>query len=191
MTFAHRMTAMGLAAMLSLAVGASAWSQGAGQNPAGKPGGEKLTDQEFTKKASETDVAEIGLGQLAAQKASSPQVKQFGQKMVEDHTMSRKMLAQIAASKNLPVVNEMDAKHKELYDKLQGLQGAQFDQVYMKNMVAGHEKAIKLYQQQAQHGSDPALKDFAAKSLPTLNQHYQHAQQIAKALNGGDAKQPR
>src|SRR5947207_611368 len=76
-------------------------------------------------------VGEVQLGQLAAQKAQSDEVKQFGQRMVSDHSKANDKLKQVATQKNINLPTEMDSSSKREYDKLQKLSGAQFDREYV------------------------------------------------------------
>jgi len=147
--------------------------------------GEGSGDQHFVTKASQIDLAEVNLGRVGAQNASNPSVRQFGQKMVQDHTMSSAQLNQIANRKRLQPASRMDDEHQKLMDKLFGVRGPQFDQEYMKHMVMGHQKAVELYQHAAQNSQDDELKQFAAKTLPIVQQHLQMAQQISQSLGGG------
>jgi putative membrane protein len=136
-------------------------------------------DKTFVTEAASGGLAEVQLGQLAAQKASSPQVKQFAQRMVTDHTQANQELMRLGKSENLNLPTQLDTKHKSEMDRLSTMSGNAFDAAYMQHMVQDHEKAVADFQKQAQSGSDPALKAFAQKQLPTLQQHLQMAQASA------------
>jgi putative membrane protein len=141
-------------------------------------------DAEFAFKASAMDLAEINLGQLATQRAASAAVKAYGQQMVEDHTKSSTELLKIASDKGLKVAKKMDKKHAALAEELSSLNGEQFDKAYMMHMLMDHKKALALFQQQAQNGTDAELKAFAAKGVPIIEDHLKKAQQ----LSGGKGK---
>jgi putative membrane protein len=100
--------------------------------------------QQFVEKASIVNMAEIQLGQLAVERAQDPQVKQFAQTMIDDHTKAQEQLKTVAGSQNLPIPSALDSKHQKLHDKLAKLQGAEFDRAYMDAMVDGHKDAEKL-----------------------------------------------
>jgi putative membrane protein len=100
--------------------------------------------QRFVEKASLVNMAEIQLGQLAVERAQDPQVKQFAQTMIDDHTKAQEQLKNVASSQNIPVPSSIDSKHQKLHDKLAKLQGAEFDRAYMDAMVDGHKDAEKL-----------------------------------------------
>jgi len=133
-------------------------------------------DKEFLSGAAQGGLAEVELGQLALQKGTSPQVKQFAQRMVTDHTQANSELMQLGKSQNLNLSAAVDAKHKSDLERLRGMSGTAFDTTYMQHMVQDHQKDVADFEKQAQSGSDPALKSFAQKYLPVLPQHLQMAQ---------------
>ena len=67
-------------------------------------------------------------------------------------------------------------------DKLAQLSGADFDKEYMSAMVKDHEEDVKDFETQANGGSDPDIKNFAAKTLPTLKNHLQMARDTANKV---------
>jgi putative membrane protein len=136
-------------------------------------------DKIFATDAAQGGVAEVEMGQLALQKGTSPQVKQFAQRMVTDHTQANQELMQLAKSQNLDLPAQVDSKHKSDMDRLRGMSGTAFDTAYMQHMLQDHQKDLAEFQKQAQSGSDPGLKSFAAKYLPVLQQHLQMAQSTA------------
>jgi len=149
---------------------------------------EGLTDQQFVMLASAMDVAEIKLGKIALKNASRPEVKQFAEKMIADHTKSSKELLSIVNKKAgmYKPATTMDPKHEAAAAKLAMLKGAAFDRAYMKQMVADHKEMVALFQGQADNGKDEDLKAFAEKYLPGVQKHYKMAQQIAAKLKDKD-----
>jgi putative membrane protein len=137
-------------------------------------------DKTFAMTAAQSGLAEVQAGQLASQRATSPQVKQYGQKLVTDHTQANDQLQQIAQQNNLTLPTQPSATEQSQDKRLTGLTGSAFDSAFVGGEVRDHEQAIALFQREAQSGRDPALKDFAQKSLPMLRQHLQ----IALSLNG-------
>jgi putative membrane protein len=136
-------------------------------------------DKTFATEAAHGGLAEVQMGQLALQKASSPQVKEFAQRMVRDHTQANQDLMQLGKSENLTLPTQLDAKHKSEMDRLSAMSGNAFDAAYMQHMVQDHKKTVADFQKQAQSGSDPALKSFAQKYLPIIQQHLQMAETSA------------
>ncbi|MEP6947085.1 MAG: DUF4142 domain-containing protein [Acidobacteriota bacterium] len=125
----------------------------------------------FLAEAAQGGMAEVELGKLAEQKGQSPEVKKFGQMMVTDHTAANNELKVVAGKKNMPVPADIGAKHKSSMDSLSKLSGADFDKQYVDMMVDDHEEDVAAFEKQADSSSDPDVKAFAAKTLPTLKKH--------------------
>ena len=142
------------------------------------------SDRVFVSKAAMGGMGEVELGKLAQQKASNDQVKQFGAKMVEDHTKANDELKQIASSKGIDVPATVDRKSQSEMNQMQKLSGASFDRAYMRHMVADHKKDIADFKKEANGGRDAELKGFASKTLPTLQEHLQMAQAANAAVSG-------
>ena len=142
-------------------------------------------DQTFLTKAIEGNLAEIEMGKLAQQKAASDQVKQFGSRMVDDHSKANDELKQVASGKGMTLPTDLDAAHKAKMAKMQKLSGAAFDRAYMDEMLADHKKDVSEFQKEASSGKDSDIKGFASKTLPTLQDHLKMAQDTHAAVKGG------
>jgi putative membrane protein len=138
----------------------------------------KSTDVKFAQKAAQGGMAEVQLGQMAAQKGTNADVKAFGQQMVDDHTKANDDLKSVAAKENMTLPSGLSAKDQALQSKLQNLSGEQFDRAYMKAMVKDHEEDVKEFQKEANDGKDPQIKDFASRTLPVLQGHLDKAKSV-------------
>lgn len=136
------------------------------------------SDTKFVRQAAEGGMAEVALGQLAAQKASSDDVKKFGQRMVDDHSKANDQLKQIASEKNIDLPRDLSMKDKATKARLEKLSGSEFDQAYMSDMVKDHRKDISDFRQESTSGEDPDVKRFATQTLPTLKSHLKQAESI-------------
>ena len=139
-------------------------------------------DRDFLMDTAMDGLLEVELGRLAAQQGASDAVKQFGQKMVDDHTQANTELTTLATSKGITLPTSIDDKHRQDVTKLSAMQGADFDRAYSKMMLKDHEKAVSNFEKQSQRGSDPDVKAFAAKTLPTLQEHLT----MVRALPGNE-----
>lgn len=150
-------------------------------NMAGTSSGHKLTtaDRQFVKKAAQGGMAEVELGQLATEKAASPEVKQFGQRMVDDHTKANDQLKQVASDEGVTVPDKLDAKDAVTKARLEKLSGKAFDRAYMHDMVLDHTKDVSDFRMESKNATDPAVKNFAKETLPTLESHLKEAKSIA------------
>ena len=135
-------------------------------------------DKEWVTKAGMAGLAEVQMGNLALQKASSAGVKAFAQRMVTDHSKGNTELQEFATAKGLALPAELDDEHKGALDHLAGLSGAEFDKAYMQHMVSDHEKAVALFTAGSTSATDNDLKAWAGKTLPALREHLQLAQAV-------------
>ncbi len=126
------------------------------------------SDKKFIEKAAVGGMAEVQFGKLAADKASSDEVKKFGQKMVDDHSKADDQLKQVATSKGVTLPTSLDKSTQREMDKLSKLSGADFDREYMKTMVSDHKKDVSEFKSEASKAKDPDVKQFASSTLPTL-----------------------
>ncbi len=136
-------------------------------------------DKRFIEEAARGGMAEVALGQLAAQKATSPDVKSFAQMMVDDHSKANDELKSIAAQKGVTLPSDLGAKEKAEQSRLEKLSGAEFDRAYVRAMVRDHKKDVAQFERESKSGRDPAVKDFASKTLSKLQTHLQHAESLA------------
>jgi putative membrane protein len=137
-------------------------------------------DQTFAKQAMGDGLAEVQLGKLAVERAASPDVKQFGQRMVDDHGKANRELMALAKRKGIKVPTAPDRKHRQTAARLATLHGVAFDRAYIQQMVQDHAADVKRFRTQAQEGTDPELKRFAAATLSTLETHLDMARSLAK-----------
>jgi len=139
----------------------------------------KSPDQAFVLKAAKGGMAEVAMGNIAKQNGKSDAVKQFGDKMVTDHSQANDQLKQLAQQKGITLPSGPSAKDKRTSKMLQSKQGADFDKAYIDDMVKDHETDVAEFREEAQNGKDPEVKAWAQKTLPTLEQHLANVKEIA------------
>ena len=164
-----------LFAVLALTLGFGAYA--ADKDKKGK-GGLSGDDREFVEKALMDGATEVELGKLAQGKAASDAVKQFGRRMVTDHSKAGEELKGIASK--VGYTPKHDGPDQKMVKKLSDKSGAAFDREYADMMVEDHEKAVKLFRRQADKGDNGELKQFASKTLPTLEEHLKMARDLKK-----------
>jgi putative membrane protein len=126
-------------------------------------------------------MAEVEMGRLAAQKATDERVKQFGQKMVDDHSKANDELKEVAGQQKIDIPVSLDSKHQATIDRLNKLSGRAFDRAYVREMVKDHNEDVKEFQKESQNGQDSAVRGFASKTLPTLQEHQRMILDINKS----------
>lgn len=137
----------------------------------------------FVEKAAQGGMAEVELGRLALLKSRDETVREFAQRMVNDHGKANAELATIAKTTGLEPPKNLDAEHQAQVKTLRAKEGADFDRAYSEHMNMDHSKAISLFESGAKSG-DAELAGFAKKTLPTLQEH----KMMAKKLPVGTEK---
>jgi putative membrane protein len=145
---------------------------------------QQFGEQAFVSKALEGSDAEVQLGQLAQQKSQSNDVKQFAQKMVEDHSaLNEKLLKPVAKQLGVPEPKGPSKKDKKLIAKLDGLSGPEFDTEYITAMVKDHQQDLKSFKDEAEMAQDLNVKSAAQQGAGLISAHLQMIEQIAQNHN--------
>jgi len=142
-----------------------------------------MQDKAFVKKALEGGMAEVQLGQLAAEKGSSDDVKQFGQTMVTDHTKLGDQMKVVAAQLGVNPPASVSKKDKELMAKLQNLSGPEFDKAYIMAMVKDHKKDAEDFKSEVQQSQNPAVQQVAQQGEQVIDNHLDMIDKIAESHN--------
>jgi putative membrane protein len=173
--------------------GQSRQGQGGTTNQAGGRSATAVAsaDRRFMTDAAEAGLAEVSMGRLALERAANADVKQFAQRMVDDHTNANNELMQIAQAKGVTLPTQPDAKHRSMMTKMEKLSGEAFDREYMRAQLKEHDKVSKMFERQSQRGNDADAKAFAAKQLPVLHEHHQMAENAGAKVGVTMAKSGR
>jgi putative membrane protein len=168
---------VGLALMLSSGVLLAADTEG-------QRGQLTSSDFKFVTDAKRGGMEEVQLGELAKQKAANPAVREFGERMITDHQKANEQLKDIVQKKGALVPASLSHHETSRLERLQKLSGAEFDKAYISDMVSDHKTDVKEFEKATKNLSDPELKAFAEKTLPTLQEHLRQAQELEAQLKG-------
>ena len=141
-------------------------------------------DKTFAEKAASAGIAEVAITRLVIDKATSADVKKLGEHLYKDHTETNQELAKLATLKGITLPAEPDQEKKREIEKVAALTSAELDRTVLDNLAQSHRESIELFEREANEGSDPELKAFAAKTLPTLREHLQMVES-GRAGSGG------
>jgi len=150
--------------------------------PALAAGKKAPSEKAFVKDAASGGMMEVQLGQMAQQKGMSQDVKDFGKRMETDHGKANDELNGIISKKQMKMPSKLYAKHQKTVDKFTNLSGAEFDKEYAREMVKDHTKDVKKFKKMSKTVKDPELKAWVDRTLPVLEQHLQHAKDMAQKL---------
>src|SRR5690554_628894 len=146
------------------------------------PNQPNTADVLFAGLLTEGGLAEVELGQLAADMAAASSVQDFAARMINDHTDANETLADLAAESDISLPDAPNPHHMDVQARLEALDGAAFDLDYMRTQVAEHQKAVTLLVWEIGSGQDAELQQFAAATLPTVLAHLELARQIVADL---------
>ena len=147
------------------------------------PNGASPSDMAFVKKALQGSMAEVQVAQVALQKSSNEQVKQFAQRMVDDHTKMIEDMKPVAQQLGVKIPDGPDKKQKAMMAKLQALSGDEFDKAYVQAMVKDHKEDDAEFKTEISSGQSQVVKDAATKGDPLIESHLQVIEGIAKGKN--------
>jgi putative membrane protein len=164
---------------LGLAVAVCApWQQSLADEAAGKA---TMKEKMFIKKAADGGMTEVKLGQVAQQNGGSDDVKDFGKRMVDDHSKINDNLKDVAGKMNVTVPSKVSATHHAVIERLSNLHGAAFDKAYVKEMVKDHKKDIAEFEQAKNEVKNDDLKSFISNSTETMKDHLQRIEKFDQA----------
>lgn len=184
----RKATVLGLSLATALAATAPAFAQDTQEPTAGRPttrqqaNAPAAPDQTFAKQAIQGNLAEVQLGKLAEQKATDPQVRQFGQMLATDHQTNNKKARTLATRLNIKPPAEPNSEQKQMYQKLSGLSGATFDHQFVTDMIADHRRDIAKFSQETKN-PNPQVAQYAQATLPDLEKHLHAAEAIDKTTS--------
>lgn len=145
--------------------------------------GQSEDTNEFAVKAANGGMLEVELGRLAGEKAASKDVKDFGAMMVKDHSKANDELKGIAATQNITLPTTLGEEYQKHVNDMAKLSGKEFDKKYVSMMVDDHKDDIEEFKKAVEdEKTNPAVKDFATKTLPTLQKHMDAITAIDKKM---------
>jgi putative membrane protein len=142
-------------------------------------------EQGYLQKAAERHQAEVALGQLALQKASSDRVKQYGARMIQDHQRAIDDVQKLIRKEG-----ELSMPHQQMQRKLSELSGKDFDKAFMSFMVQDHEKDLGELEQRASTLTDPRVEHWTADARRIMKDHLDEAKAIAAAIGANATSVP-
>ena len=141
-------------------------------------------DKDFMMKAAEGGIAEVMMSQMALSKSSNDEVKNFSQRMIDDHTKANNELKDLASKKGVTLPTAPNAKQRSEQDRLNKMSGADFDREYMRTQVKAHNETVALFDKETRSGKDQETKSWADQTLPTLREHQRMANDLSSKLGG-------
>ena len=139
-----------------------------------------VNDALFAAAANDGGLSELTLSQLGAQRATDPELKQFSERMIEEHTRLNGELQTLAAQKGIRIPQTVDIRSQFCAQSLAGLSGEKFDHCYAKAQLVAHMEAVAAFEAESERGIDPDMRAMAARALPKIKSHLEMIKPIAK-----------
>jgi len=154
-----------------------------GKTP-GKTGEEELrNDLPFLREAGSANLMEVTLGRVAQSRGSDTRVKDFGGRMVTDHTNLQQQLTTFTSTYGIGFTPALTAQQQQDVSRLQSLSGSEFDRAYITMMVQHHQNDVYNFENESRDADSPRVRELATASLPVLRQHLSLAQRVAGLIN--------
>jgi len=142
-------------------------------------------DRTFMQTIAEGNRAEIRLGRLALQRASSPAVKNVAKMIITGHTQAQQSLQALAEQKDVRLPQSLNRRHRTQEAQLRRLSGAAFDRAYITGQVVDHRRTVALFQRELDNGTDSNVRDYAQRFLSDVQNHTKMLEQIYAQLQAG------
>jgi putative membrane protein len=155
------------------------------QYPQGNPS-DVAADMPFIRDAVSANRMEVRLGQLAQTRATNAAVKQFGQRMITDHSRMEDQVNSVVVNTGVAFTPSINAQHQATINRLERVSGSEFDRAYMNAMIQGHQEDVSRFQAQSQSARSVQVRNLAINSLPVLQQHLSLAVQVGSQV-GADS----
>ena len=137
-------------------------------------------DKQFLTMAAETNMTEAHIGQMAEGRADSQAAKDFGKKLDQDHSAAYTELLQLAQKEGDSIPRGINSRHISSISSLESLKGRSFDKAFARNEAMEHQRALAAFQREADHGTNPDVKAYAAKHIDTMKAHLDMAKGLEK-----------
>jgi putative membrane protein len=122
-------------------------------------------DAQLVRALVQANLDAIAAGRLAAQKGHSRAVRQYGQRMVREHTALQSEASELKSASGVPLPAGHDVAEVR---RLERLSGAEFDRAYIELTAKRHDDLLRLLERAASRAADPALRAHAARTIPIV-----------------------
>lgn len=150
------------------------------------PSSDKAMQEEtrdFVVNAAKGNMGEAMMGETAKEKATSDSVRQFAEKLAQDHQKANEQLKTIAKETDIQWPSDLRSPHHDLAQTLKNTSGKEFDELFANRMVQEHEREIEKYERLSQTIGNKSIKEYIDSTLPVLRSHLEQARQLQQQLS--------
>ena|ERR1051326_6696527 len=138
------------------------------------------SDIRFMREAAQGGMAEVRMGELAKERGATDRVREFGQRMIDDHSKANDDLKDLASRKGVTLPADIGADNRAVLSQLRRLHGSAFDAAYIRHMRMDHQMDVAAFRREAENGRDPDVRHFAQDKLPIIRDHYNQISRMAE-----------
>lgn len=139
-------------------------------------------DRAFMKRAEDTDIQQRDLGRVMMQRSQNSDVRDYAKMLADDHDKDLQNVVNVLENKGIHQPKNVVQVNNEALAELNGLSGAALDQAFIDRMVKDHQKDVAAYTNEEKAGEDPTVRDYAARTLMTLDKHLKKAEDLQAKL---------
>jgi len=152
----------------------------------GRPAAVSAAEQDFMKKATQGNLAEIDMARIALQKSSNKDIKDYANMIQSDHTRALEDLTDLMRDKNVPEPKELPETQRNA-EQLNNFSSADFDREFLNRMVSDHEKTIEMFRDTQSKAQNADVKKYIDDWLPKFQMHLDKARQLQTKMFGTGA----
>lgn len=141
-----------------------------------------LEEEDLLISAQLNNQLQIALGEISAEKASSPKVKEFGQMIAEENKQLQDNITELAAASGVQIDSALTPEYVGLLDTIQSYSGQKFDSAFLEIVIQEHEDDIERYTKLASASENPMVREVVSSTLEILQRHQQQAENVQDAL---------
>jgi putative membrane protein len=140
------------------------------------------TDSKFIHEVVAGELMEVRLGQIAAKRATNPEVKQYGQRMVTDHQRLENQWTDMASKHGMPIKPALGSRHRAKVTYVQSAAPKVFDREFMTMVIGTHEDEVPYFENEGMSAHSEPVRKLVAYELPILREHLLDAKRIGKSV---------
>lgn len=135
----------------------------------------------FVVEAHRRNIGEIELAHLVPGHTTTKSVREFAQRIIDDHTALDRTVRRIALDQAITLTADPTPEFRAARAELSQLRGVEFDRLYVRRALEEHRATIERFENQARTGRDPTIREFAHTASARLREHLALAHHLASA----------
>ena len=136
---------------------------------------------DFLIKSADARMMDAQVGLLAIEKGSNSTIRDFGQRMMNDHSVLLEKIKKLAIQRNISLPDQISSRKVDVHRNLSDENGREFDRTFIKMIIADHERDLKIFKKAVEY-NDPDVSAFAKRYLPLIQADLQKIKKIKLEL---------